>query len=316
MGETTVTPTQAAQAAPATLANNGTPVETPTTTVPQLQEVKGPNGETTISLPGGITATVKGYDPASRHFILTCADTAEHRAPYPGAAYNHRRVLQTRANHPTIENAVQHYRNETGELTITVPSKSGDWNGLKKASRSAKSAVGQLHIVNQNKPTPEATRPPEEEKDKAWYDPTGWKFWAIVLGTLGVAALAYFGFRKGGWFRSKKKKTSTSKPTVAPIPSEVPGLEDDWGPGKDNPGQDNPGTDNPGNTPPPVTNPTPSTKPEESTENIGTPADTITNIGGVTIIQGGPAPTVLPGESITADCNDAVSGPSIRSTSR
>ncbi|MBO7244745.1 MAG: hypothetical protein J6V53_05645 [Alphaproteobacteria bacterium] len=251
MGEPTIT--QPEPNASAALAQNATPAtpavtpeQAPQVQAPQLQPVTGPKGETTITLPGGIVAQVKGYDPASGHFILTCADTPENRAPYPGAEHNHKRVLQTRNSNPTIANAVQYYRNENNELTISIPSKSGSWQDLQKASTSAKSAVGQMHIVDKTKTNDNEKNQAQAEKEKeekAWYDPTGWKFWAILAATLGVATLGYFAFRKGGWLRpddpgvvppTPNPEPDPEKPDPEePEPEEIPEWEDEHTKGTD-----------------------------------------------------------------------------------
>ncbi len=229
MGERTPTPAQNS----GTLTTNATPVNTtPAVAAPTAPQWQAVPGAKTVKL-HGVEFTVQGYDPKSKRYILTCPDTEENRKPFPS---NVPGVRQVRNQHETVANGVQYNRNldtpdGKGLLTVTVPlGKNATEPSIQDLQAQAKQGVGKMHIVDRTTEQAQAKNEKKDE-DKAWYDPTGWKFWAIVAATLGVAAIGYFGFRKGGWFRSKKRTPSTpSTPQTPDNPGTIiPDHEDEWG---------------------------------------------------------------------------------------
>ena len=229
-------------------ANEAAGATAPSVTTPELEAVVGADGKPveTIKLPNGIEATVCGKDPKTGQYILTCPDTPENRAKYPG---NPKKVQGVRNSSPTVANAVQFNRNAQtpdgkGLLTITIQGKQGEPASLAELTKAAKAQNGGLmHIVdktkeNENTAQAESKKSSFWDSSKSWWDPSGWKFWAALLTTLGLATLGILAFRKGGWLnpRSHSNPSVTpSSPNPEPTPPEnIPDHEDEWTNNNDN----------------------------------------------------------------------------------
>lgn len=295
MGAPTTTPTQNS----GTLATSGTPVATPAPavaapTAPQLQPVPGSK---TVKL-HGIEFTVQGYDPKSKRYILTCPDTEDNRKPFPS---NIPGVRQIRNQHETVANSVQHNRNLNtpdgkGLLTVTVPlGKNATEPSLQDLQAQVKKGVGKMHIVDR---TATEQAQAKTEKKSLWdrfcdhmSENWGW----YLLGIVITGVVGYYGFRKGGWFRSKKSKTPSTPSTPNNPGTQIPDHEDEWGNANNN--------TNTGN----VTG-----IPENSNGSISTPMNPSTNTGGTTVVQGGNQTLVNAGQSFVAGTTTPVSGPSDR----
>ncbi len=230
MGAPTTTPAQN----PGTT-TNPTPVATTpavaTPTAPQWQAVPG---ATTVKL-HGIEFTVQGYDPKSKRYILTCPDTEENRKPFPS---NVPGVRQIRSQHETVANGVQYNRNLNtpdgkGLLTVTVPlGKNATEPSLQDLQNQAKQGVGKMHIVDR---TATEQAQAQAEQKSGWdkfcdhmSENWGW----YLLGIIITGVVGYYGFRKGGWFRSNKKRTQVtpSTPSNPDNPgTQIPDHEDEWG---------------------------------------------------------------------------------------
>ena len=217
---------------PSTLTTSGTPVATTpavaTPTAPQWQPVPGAK---TVNL-HGIEFTVQGYDPKSKRYILTCPDTEENRKPFPS---NVPGVRQIRSQHETVANGVQYNRNLNtpdgkGLLTVTVPlGKNATEPSLQDLQAQAKQGVGKMHIVDR---TATEQAQAQAEQKSGWdkfcdhmSENWGW----YLLGIVITGVVGYYGFRKGGWFRSKKNKTTPTPSTPNNPGTIIPDHEDEWG---------------------------------------------------------------------------------------
>ena len=252
MGETTTNTTATTTDASAQAqhqaeraANEAAGATAPSVTTPELEAVVGADGKPveTIKLQNGIEATVCGKDPKTGQYILTCPDTPENRAKYPG---NPKKVQEVRNSSPTVANAVQFNRNAQtpdgkGLLTITIQGKQGEPASLAELTKAAKAQNGGLmHIVdktreNENAAQAESKKSSFWDSSKSWLDPSGWKFWAALLTTLGLATLGILAFRKGGWLNPRphiNPPVTPPSPNPEPTPDrpgiDLPENEDEW----------------------------------------------------------------------------------------
>ena len=153
-------------------ANEAAGATAPSVTTPELEAVVGADGKPveTIKLQNGIEATVCGKDPKTGQYILTCPDTPENRAKYPG---NPKKVQGVRNSSPTVANAVQFNRNAQtpdgkGLLTITIQGKQGEPASLAELTKAAKAQNGGLmHIVDKTRENENAAQA-ESKKSSFW----------------------------------------------------------------------------------------------------------------------------------------------------
>ena len=301
MGAPTTTPTAgqtqpaspAPTAAPTTLNQTGTPV--PVNLIP----VTGRDGKpvTEYKFPNGTKATIQGYDPVSGRVFLTCEDTQTNRGRWNA---NVTAVRGERESNPNVKNTVQHFRDEHGLLTITLDVGQNKKNVTLDDLKNVQKRYGYMHIVAN---TPEDDKAKEaaakEDKFDLFQNPKDftwgeWLTWALIAA--GLTTIGILGFRKGGWFRSNKRRTQVtpSTPSNPDNPgTQIPDHEDEWGNNNTNTGNT---TEIPGN----------------SNGSISTPMDPSTNTGGTTIVQGGNQTLVNFGQSVVAGTTPTISGVSDR----
>ena len=194
---------------------------------------------------------MQGYDPKSKRYILVCPDTEANRKPFPT---NIPGVRQIRNQHETVANSVQHNRNldtpdGKGLLTVTVPlGKNAAEPSLQDLQSQVKKGVGKMHIVDR---TATEQAQAQAEQKSGWdkfcdhmSENWGW----YLLGIVITGVVGYYGFRKGGWFRSKKNKTPSTPSTPNNPGTIIPDHEDEWGNENTNNGNTNNGNTNNGNT--------------------------------------------------------------------
>lgn len=239
MGETPINKKDATTTAPTTPSQTENPVQAPVKLIP----VTGKDGNpvTEYTFPNGTKATIQGYDPVSGRVFLTCEDTKANRDKWNA---NVTAVRGERESNPNVNNTVQHYRDEHGLLTITLnvgpKKKNVTLDDLKKVEKR----YGYMHIVANTPKDDKAKEAAAKEdkfdlfqnpKDFTWGE---WVTWILIAA--GLTTIGILGFRKGGWFRSNKKRTQVT-PSTPSTPSnpdnpgtQIPDHEDEWTNNNDN----------------------------------------------------------------------------------